>query len=59
MGLVRHYESLDRSLKTLQNILKNIDDVSQTSKEKSRKLWKIMKDPEEDIAKWLVEALSG
>jgi len=58
IGLVKHYESLDRLLKTLQNILKNIDDFSQTSKEKSRKLWKMMKDPEEDIVKWFVEALS-
>ena len=58
IGLVKHYKSLDSSLKTLQNILKNIDNVSQTCKEKSRKLWKIMKNPEEDIVKWFVEALS-
>lgn len=58
IGLVKHYKGLDKSLKILEYTLKNIDEVSEVFREKSRKLWKIMRDPEENIVKWLKEALS-
>ncbi len=58
VGLVKHFVGLDKSLKALQNMLKNIDDVSEVSRERSRKIWKMMKDPEKNIVKWFTEALS-
>ncbi|MEM3399125.1 MAG: DUF354 domain-containing protein [Nitrososphaerota archaeon] len=56
-GLVKHCRSLDKSSKTLKYMLKNIDEVSEEFLEKSTKLWKIMRNPEEKIVKWLKETL--
>ncbi|MEN2974993.1 MAG: DUF354 domain-containing protein [Candidatus Caldarchaeales archaeon] len=56
IGLIRHCSEIDYSLKVIDNILKDIDRFHQEVYDKSRRLWKLMKDPEDQISRWFKEA---
>ncbi len=58
-GLVKHYSSIEKSLKTLQYMLKKIDYYAEVFREKSRKIWRMMRDPEDQLVKCFEETLSS
>ncbi|MDW7986118.1 MAG: DUF354 domain-containing protein [Nitrososphaerota archaeon] len=58
IGLIRHCSKIEDSFKLLERFLKDIDRVSKTVYEKSRRFWKAMEDPEEKILRWFKEAVS-
>lgn len=58
-GLVKHYTSLEESLRALQQILRKIDYFTEVFGENSRKLWKMMRDPEEELIECFEGALSS
>lgn len=58
IGLVRHCRKIEESVTVLGRILRDVDRFSGEARERSRRLWRAMRDPEREIVEWLEEAAS-